>query len=166
MPTRNSPVCDVGRTDPFFTPVCSTPVASCSIERASVPSQCFLVGLLRVQIRPSLSRSFSSFKFAYQFIRAKGRLHSREHRPFLNNLFPTGGIVVGCRGVLNISFGIDRAGLSTEGLLSNQIKYLLFVKYFLIYSSFKQEFILWPTRVERTIGKANGLLGPNNMSAI
>jgi hypothetical protein len=66
------------RTDPFFTPVCSTPVASCSNERASVPSQCFLVGLLRVQIRPSLSRSFSSFKFAYQFIRAKGRLHSQN----------------------------------------------------------------------------------------
>jgi hypothetical protein len=53
--------------------------------------------------------------------------------------FLTRGIVAGLWGGLNISFGIDRADLLTEGMLSKSMKYLSIGKFLLIHSSFKQE---------------------------
>ena len=43
------------------------------------------------------------------------------------------------RGILKISFGIDRADLLAEGMLSKPMKYLSIGKFLLIYSSFTQE---------------------------
>ena len=43
---------------------------------------------------------------------------------------------------------------------------LVLYKAFAIHGPFKQESNLWPSHAERQIGKANGLLGPNNMLPI